>query len=58
MVKGAEVRRREKRGHTSHESESNISVASTNRDGSGDETDFEEYESGLGAAKTHPSEIA
>lgn len=53
MVRGDEERkrgeeerkRRHTRGHASHESESNISVASTSRDDGREGIEFEEYES-------------
>ena len=53
MVEGVEQRDAIMQGkhHASHESESNISVASTNRDG-GNEVEVKQFE--FGAAKTHP----
>jgi hypothetical protein len=42
---------KQRKGHASHESESNISVASTNRDQSDDENEFKFYQSSV--AETH-----
>ena len=54
MVKVAERTRNrdrdaaiQKKGHSSHQSESNISVSSTTRNDSGDDMELLEYKSGL-----------
>ena len=51
MVRGEEEKKRRHTGHASHESESNISVASTSRGDGREGIEFEEYESV--AAETH-----
>ena len=57
MVEGVEqgAPDKQKKHHASHQSESNISVASTNRGEDGEENEIRQY--GFGTAKTHPQEL-